>query len=70
MVAIACLLDNLTLLIGSQECEVAFDFQNSLLVIVESISNNPKILLALHEPVIKNLLPVLIAKVSGADDLM
>lgn len=63
--AVACLLDNTTLLIAQPDfdTEAAFQFQNNLLLIVESISNNQKLLMQLHEPIVKSLLPILISKV-------
>ena len=71
--ALACLLDNLSLLVGQADADpaLAFEFQNQLLVLVESLANNGKVLLTLHDPVVKSLLPVLIAKVgTHSEDLL
>ena len=63
--ALSALLDNTSLLISSTEIstQVAFEFQNTLLMVVESIANNQKVLLNLHESMITYLVPVLISKV-------
>ena len=63
--ALAALLDNTTLLISSPDFDtkIAYEFQNSLLLVVESVSSNQKVLINLSEPIITYLLPVLMSKV-------
>lgn len=63
--ALTALLDNTTLLISSQDfdAKIAYEFQNNLLLVAESLSSNQKVLLNLHEPLVSHLLPVLISKV-------
>lgn len=64
--ALASLLDNASLLIASQDYDtlMAFEFQNILAMIIESIVSNHKVVISLHEPIINYLLPVLYSKVS------
>ena len=63
--ALATLLDNASLLVASNEFDTAtaFEFQSTLLLIVESMANTPKILINLHDSSITYLLPVLMSKV-------
>lgn len=71
--ALSTLLDNTTLLIGVHDIHfeignelalIGFEFQNTLLLIAESIQSNQKVLLHMHDAIINYLLPVLLSKVS------
>lgn len=69
--ALACLLDNSTLLLASDyETQMAFEFQNTLLMVVESIASNQKVLINLHDPIVTFLLPVLMSKALLQEDLL
>lgn len=70
--ALATLLDNASLLVASNKFDTAtaFEFQSTLLLIVESMANTPKILINLHDSIITYLLPVLMSKVLQVDDLL
>lgn len=72
--ALSALLDNTTMLLDAQESghfdkeaslqAIGFEFQNTLLLISESVQSNQKVLMHMHEAVITYLLPVLLSKVS------
>ena len=69
--ALSSLLDNTTLLLDSEDnpslndlASIGFEFQNTLLLICESIQSNAKVCLHMHESIVTYLLPVLLSKVN------
>ena len=67
--ALSVLLDNSSLLMASastqERSDLNFEFQNTLLLLAESISSNHKVVIQMHEVIITYMLPVLLSKVKS-----
>ena len=69
--ALSVLLDNSSLLTISEKAgdkersDLNFEFQNTLLLLAESVSSNHKIVIQMNEVIITYLLPVLLSKIKN-----